>query len=272
MTDEEFERIYSYVKKRYGIDMSRKKELMESRLDGCLKDGGFNSYSAYMNAVENDFAGKYETELVNLLSTNHTFFMREFEHFDFLQHEVLPWLKRKEEQRRDLGIWCAAASTGQEPYMLAMLIKDFFGWEHGQWDTRILATDISTEALEKAIRGRYSREQIMALPEMWRRRYFRLAEDKQDFEVIADIKKEILFRRFNLMDVFPFKKKMHVVFLRNVMIYFDQETKAKLIKKVYDVMEPGGYLFVGQTETIDKEDNPFELIRPSIFRKQERNR
>lgn len=267
MTDEEFGRIYNYVKKRYGIDMSRKKELVESRMDGCLKEGGFDSYTAYMNAVEGDFTGKYEKELVNLLSTNHTFFMREFEHFDFLQKEVLPGLKKREEQRKDLGIWCAAASTGQEAYMLAMLVKDFFGWEHPQWDTKILATDISTEALEKAIQGKYSREQIMTLPEMWRRRYFRLAEDKQDFEVSGDIKREIIFRRFNLMDVFPFKKKMHIVFLRNVMIYFDRETKAKLVRKVYDVMEPGGYLFVGQTETIDKEDNPFELIRPSIFRK-----
>lgn len=267
MTEAEFGRIYNYVKKRYGIDMSRKKELVESRLENCLKEGGFDSYTSYMNAVENDFTGRYEKELINLLSTNHTFFMREFEHFEYLQKIVLPQLKRSEERRRDLGIWCAAASTGQEAYMLAMLLKDFFGFEHGQWDTKILATDVSTEALEKAILGRYSREQASVLPEMWKRRYMRLAPDGQDFEVTGEVKEEIIFRRFNLMDVFPFKRKMHIVFLRNVMIYFDQETKAKLIQKVYDVMEPGGYLFVGQTETIDREDNPFELIRPSIFRK-----
>lgn len=267
ITEEEFDRIYRFLKSRYGIDMFRKKEIVQGRLENYIHANGYSDYHEYMNAVEMDFTGKLEAELVNILTTNHTFFMREFEHFDFLQRVVLPELRIKEERTKDLCIWCGASSTGQEPYMLAMLLKDFFGLEHGQWDTKVLATDISTQVLAHAIRGVYEAEQVEVLPEHWKRRYLRPLHEGAQYEVCEEIKQEVLFRQFNLMDVFPFKRKMHIVFLRNVMIYFDKETKRQLIRKVYDSMEPGGYLFVGQTETIDRENVPFELIRPSIFRK-----
>lgn len=267
MTDEEFWRICRFMKNRYGIDMSRKKEIIEGRLENYIRSNGYKSHNEYMNAVESDITGSRERDLVNILTTNHTFFMREFEHFDYLRCEVLPWLRRKEEQKKDLCIWCGAASTGQEPYMLAMLLKDFFGLEHELWDTKVLATDVATDVLRQAIEGKYDREQIESLPETWKRRFLRPIEGGKRYEVTREIKNEVLFRQFNLMDIFPFKRKMHIVFLRNVMIYFDKETKKQLIQKVYDVMEPGGYLFIGRTETIDRDSTPFELIQPSIFRK-----
>jgi len=266
MTKEEFLRIYRFVKSRYGIDMERKKEIMQGRLDNYIAANGFQNYSEYMNAVDMDFTGRLERELVDILSTNHTFFMREFEHFDYLRQVVLPQLRKQEERKRDLCIWCGAASTGQEPYMLAMLMKDYFGLEHGLWDTKVLATDVSTGALKQAMEGRYMKEQIECLPDNWKRRFIKTTDGEQ-FEMTSEIKNEVIFRQFNLMDVFPFKRKMHIVFLRNVMIYFDRETKKQLIQKVYDVMEPGGYLFIGRTETIDRSQTPFQLIQPSIFRK-----
>ena len=113
MTEAEFLRIYRLIKNKYGIDLDRKKEIVQGRLDNYIRRGGYQSYSEYMNAVESDFTGRLEKELVNILTTNHTFFMREFEHFDFLRQEVLPQLRRKEENSRDLCIWCGAASTGQ---------------------------------------------------------------------------------------------------------------------------------------------------------------
>lgn len=267
MTNEEFNRIYRFLKNRYGIDMEHKREIMQGRLDNYVRMNGFNSYSEYMNAVESDFTGRLERELVNILSTNHTFFMREFEHFDYLRQVVLPQLKISEAQNKDLCIWCGAASTGQEPYMLAMLLKDFFGFEHELWDTKVLATDISTQALQQATAGRYTQGQIEQLPDSWKRRFLKPVEGGSFYEVTKEIKDEIIFRQFNLMDAFPFRKKMHIVFLRNVMIYFDKETKQELIQKVYDVMEPGGYLFIGRTETIDKGRTSFKLIQPSIFQK-----
>ena len=267
MTEQEFYRIHSYLKKRYGVDMSRKKEIIHGRMENYFRAGGWTSYNEYMNAVESDITGKLEKELVNLLTTNHTFFMREYEHFDYLKQVVLPWLKEKEQRNKDLCIWCGASSSGEEPYMLAMLMKEFFGLEHSKWDTKVLATDISTEALQQAIAGVYSREQIEVLPEHWKRRFLKSKPGGEMYEMTKEIKDEVIFRKFNLMDPFPFKRKMHIVFLRNVMIYFDQETKKRLIQKVYDVMEPGGYLFVGRTETLDRSSTPFQLIQPSIFRK-----
>ena len=153
--------------------------------------------------------------------------------------------------------------------MLAMLLKDFFGLEQGLWDTKVLATDISTEVLQHAIAGRYYSEQVADLPENWKRRFLKSVDGGKQYEIKQEIKDEVLFRQYNLMDAVPFKRKMHIVFLRNVMIYFDKPTKQDLIQKVYDVMEPGGYLFIGRTETIDRNNTSFELIQPSIFRKKE---
>lgn len=269
MTEEEFVRIACFIKSRYGIDMSRKKEIIQGRLENYIRLEGFRTYSEYMNAVESDFTGRREKELVNMLTTNHTFFMREFEHFDYMRQVVLPQLRKKEEAKRDLCIWCGAASTGQEPYMLAMLLTEFFGLEHKQWDTKVLATDVSTDALRQAVAGKYDYNQIESLPDTWKRRFLKSCDGGQTYEITKEIRDEVIFRQFNLMDVFPFKRKMHIVFLRNVMIYFDKDTKNQLIRKVYDVMEPGGYLFVGKTETIDRSEVPFEMLQPSIFRKQE---
>lgn len=267
MTEQEFQRIYRYVKLHYGIDMSKKKEIMTGRLENYVMVHGYTSYDAFMNALEIDPTGQLEKRLLGMLTTNHTFFMREFEHMEFLSRVVLPELSKKEARKKDLGIWCAAASSGEEPYMLAMLIKDYFGLNHVNWDTTILATDISTEILEQAIKGIYTAEQIASVPAQWKRRYFKTCPDHEHYQVTDDIKKEILFRRFNLMSPFLFKRKFHVVFLRNVMIYFDSKTKQELIRKVYQSMEPGGYLFIGRTETIDRSVAPFQMIQPSIFRK-----
>ena len=271
MTDEEFVRIQRFLKSRYGIDMSRKKEITQGRLENYIRTGGWRTYTDFMNAVEADFTGKLEKQLVNLLSTNHTYFMREFEHFDYLRQVVLPDLRKKEQKHRDLCIWCGASSTGEEPYMMAMLLMDFFGLEHDMWDTKVLATDISTEALRHAITGIYTKEQMEAVPDHWKRRFFRLQAGGEKYEATQELKNEVLFRQFNLMNPFPFRRKMHIVFLRNVMIYFDSDTKRELIQKVYDVMEPGGYLFIGRTETIERASTPFRMILPSVFRKQEGN-
>lgn len=267
MTNEELKRIVVFLKNAYGIDMTEKKEIINGRMENYIRAGGWKDYMSYMDAVEKDSSGKLEKELVNLLTTNHTYFMREFEHFDFLKQEVLPWLKQKEQRTKDLRIWCGAASSGEEPYMLAMLMKDFFGLENDSWDTTILATDISTEVLQKAMQGIYKQEQIDILPENWKRRFLRSLPDGKHYQMTPEIKKEVLFRKFNLMDNFPFRRKLHIVFLRNVMIYFDKPTKKRLVQKVYDAMEPGAYFFIGKTETLEKGAAPFQLIQPSIFRK-----
>ena len=269
ITDEEFIRISTFVKQRYGIDLSQKKVIVNGRLENYLKRKGMKNFHEFMDAVENDKSGNEERMLVNYLTTNHTYFMREFEHFDFFKGVVLPWLKMKESRNKDLRIWCGAASTGEEPYMIAMVLADFFGLERNQWDTKVLATDISTKVLQQAMNGVYSAEQLKNVPDQWKRHFFKAINGGSQYQATEELKKEVIFRQFNLMDPFPFKRKMHTIFLRNVMIYFDEKTKRELLQKVYNALEPGGYLFIGTTETLDRSSTPFKIIQPSIFRKEE---
>lgn len=269
LTDAEFNRISIFIKNKYGIDLTQKREIVNGRLENTIRKGGYDSYSAYMNAVETDITGRLEKELVNLLTTNHTYFMREFEHFDYMRKTILPWLQNKEKNSKDLKIWCAASSSGEEPYTIAMTLMDYFGLEHRFWDTKVLATDISTDVLQTAVRGIYTKEQINGLPENWKRRFFKSIDGGERFEATAELKNEVIFRQFNLMDMFPFRSKMHVIFLRNVMIYFDKKDKNDLLRRIYDLLEPGGYLFVGRTETIERGKVPFQMVEPSIFRKPE---
>ena len=263
---EEFERIVKFVKSRTGIDLGDKRVLVTGRLDNYLARRGIESYSEYLKMVEQDITGKEAIFLIDSLTTNHTYFMREFEHFEFLKNEILPDLKKREQDSKDLRIWSAACSTGEEPYMLAMVLCDFFGLEHNLWDTTVLATDLSTKVIEYAKKGRYLGEHMEPVPPAWRQRYFKRVNEIE-WEVKPALKKEVVFNQFNLMNAFTFKKKFHVVFLRNVMIYFDEATKREMVERIYQYLEPGGYLIIGATEFIDRNASKFQYVRPSIFRK-----
>ncbi len=267
ITEHELNEIITFVKKRSGIDLNGKRSLVTGRLDHYLARNGYSSYSEYMDAVRRDITGNEAINLVNSITTNHTYFMREFEHFEFLRREVLPELKQKEREAKDLSIWSAACSTGQEPYTLAMVLKEFFGLEYSQWDTKVLATDLDTKALSRAVRGRYSAQQLRDVPEAWKQQHFRQINDAV-YEVKPELKREVIFRQFNLMEPFPFRRKFHVVFLRNVMIYFDDAAKRKLVNKIYEFTEPGGYLVIGATEFIDRSATRFKYVCPSVFRKK----
>lgn len=269
ITDEEFKRISVFVKQRYGIDLSQKKVIVNGRLENYIKHNNWRNFNEFMDVVEHDESGVQEKMLVNFLTTNHTYFMREFQHFEYFKDIVLPWVKKKAKNTKDVRVWCGAASTGEEPYMIAMVLSDFFGLERDQWDKRVLATDISTKVLQQAMAGVYNAEQLNKVPESWKRHFFRPVAGGMQYMVTEELKKELIFRQFNLMEPFPFKKKMHTVFLRNVMIYFDEKTKCEVLQKVYDCLEPGGYLFIGMTETLDRNSVPFQIIQPSIFRKKE---
>lgn len=268
ITDSEFQRIVSYMQKNYGIDLSQKRVLVGGRLENYLARNGYASCAEYMAKVEQNPNGAEATDIVNALTTNHTYFMRESEHFDFMQKTVLPWAKAKAANTKDLRIWCGASSTGEEPYTLAMVLMDYFGLEHSSWDTKVLATDISTRVLEHASRGIYLKEDIDPLPQKWKQRYFKQISG-EEYQVKDVLKQELIFRQFNLMNPLPFRRKFHIVFLRNVMIYFPNETKHQLVEKIYDCMEPGGYLFIGTTESLDRHKIRFQYVQPSIYRKQE---
>ena len=149
-----------------------------------------------------------------------------------------------------------------------MLIDDYFKDKKVLWDSRILATDISSRVLKTAVRGVYTRENIAPLPPHWKLNYFKCNE-KTEYVVADRIKKEVIFRKFNLVEKsFPFKKRFHCIFCRNVMIYFDEQTKCELVNKLYEYTEPGGYLFVGHSESLSKETTRYKYVMPAVYIKE----
>lgn len=267
ISDREFAQFSNFVRDNYGINLRKeKKTLVEARLNGVLEENGFSCFEDYLRFVVEDKTGNRLEVLINKITTNHTFFMREFEHFKYFRDVVLPYLY-KSIADKDLRTWSAGCSSGEEAYTLAMVIADFFQKEKLWWNTKILATDISTRVLETAKAGVYMEEQLTSVSESWRRDYFSKL-DISRYKISDSIKNEIIFRRFNLMEErFPFRRKFHVIFCRNVMIYFDTETKQKLVSKFYDMTEPGGYLFTGHSESITNLKTGYKYIMPAVYRK-----
>lgn len=269
ITDKEFYKLADFIKTNYGINLSEKKKaLVVGRLQNLLAEKNFSSFSQYIDYVIEDKTGEALKTLVNKITTNHTFFMREPQHFHFFKNTVLPYLCEQEKSTRDLRIWSAGCSSGEEPYTLAMIIADYFGNEKMLWDTKILATDISIKVLEQAKNGVYSNESLQSLPENWRNKYFQIINNEKSI-ISESIKNEVIFRVFNLMNTsFPFKKKFHVIFCRNVMIYFDAATKRDLVNRFYEHTEHGGYLFIGHSESLNREETKYKYIMPAVYRKE----
>lgn len=266
LTDKDFRDLSAYVKKHLGIHLgTEKKSLVQSRLWQTIEQKRLDSFAAYYEHLERDVTGAALRELAARLTTNHTYFMRETEHFTFFREQVLPYLERTVVSR-DLRIWSAGCSYGQEPYTLAMILADYFGPEQAFWDTKVLATDVSPKAIEEAKRGVYKKEDVLQLPERWRKTYFQ-PYGGDAFAVQSKIKDEVLFRPLNLIRPFPFRSRFHVIFCRNVMIYFDAELRANLVRRFYDALEPGGYLFIGHSESLSKEEAGFHYIKPAVYRK-----
>jgi chemotaxis protein methyltransferase CheR len=148
-----------------------------------------------------------------------------------------------------------------------MILDEYFGHQKLLWDTKILATDVSDEVLKTAIKGIYSNDKIKPLPSKWRNEYF-MNYNNTNSVLINKIRNDVIYRRFNLKDeYYPFKQKFHVIFCRNVMIYFDETTKNEIVKKFYNLLHKGGYLFIGHSETINKECANFQYIMPAVYRK-----
>jgi len=263
----EFTQLATFIQANYGIHLKAEKTtLVTSRLHNVLQQLGINNFTDYYQHVIADKSGAAVGELIDKMTTNHTFFMRESNHFHLYKDKILPHLAASLKSK-DLRVWCAGCSTGEEAYTLAMLTDEFFGNEKLDWDTKLLATDISDRALNAATNGVYDREDIEVLPKRWQLNYFtKWGEDK--VRINDEIKKEIIFRRFNLMTTsFPFRKKFHIIFCRNVMIYFDHHTKTQLVQRFNEWLEPGGYLFIGHSETIDRNQSGFSYVMPAVYRK-----
>ncbi|MBR5230053.1 MAG: protein-glutamate O-methyltransferase CheR [Firmicutes bacterium] len=266
LDNNDFKRLVTYIKDVYGIDLTQKRQLIVGRLSNSLVSMGYTSFGPYIDDILTKKDPKDIEFVLNKLTTNYTYFYREGAHFDYFRDTVLPHL---EHTKRDkvLSIWSAGCSSGQEPYTLSMLLKEHFGTKAAAWDTRVLATDISQNALSAAQLGVYDEESLSALPADWKRKYFKKTSEPGVFQVSDALKNNVVFRTFNLMDPIRFKLKFDVIFCRNVMIYFDQPTKDALIQRFYDATAPGGYLFIGHSESLNRSKTPYQYIMPAAYRK-----
>lgn len=267
ITQKEFGLLTAFIKTNYGIYLKSEKEtLVIGRLQNVLIQNGFTSFSQYYDYLMADKSGMAVSTLLDKITTNHTFFMREAEHFIYFKETVLPYLERVVTDR-DLRIWCAGCSSGEEPYTLAMILDEYFDKNRLYWDKKVLATDISSKVLEEAVKGIYKSKEMEVLPSIWKLNYITKINEENS-ELKDNIKNEVIFRKFNLMEgVFPFRKKFHVIFCRNVMIYFDDKTRYNLVQKFYNLLEPGGYLFIGHSEALNRETTNLKYVMPAVYRK-----
>ncbi|MGB8012263.1 MAG: protein-glutamate O-methyltransferase CheR [Terriglobales bacterium] len=275
ISNSDFDRLRSLIYSTSGITLSpEKKTMLELRVKRRLRSLHLESYAAYCAYL---FGGHNQKEeivhLIDAVSTNKTDFFREPEHFEFLVQRALPGLVAGDESGRPLRIWSAGCSTGEEPYTLAMVLHER-GPDYPGFRFQVLATDISTAVLTKAERGVFSLEALSPVPEGLRRKYFMRSRNPETklLRVVPELRSLIEFRRLNFMDAdFGLRQPVNVIFCRNVMIYFDRPTQERILQKLAAQVVPGGYVFVGHSETLHDMDVPLTAVAPAVYRKPGRN-
>ena len=269
LDDADYRFVASLLYSRFGIQLGKaKRVLVAGRLTKRVRQLGFTSFPQYFEYLQADTSGSELSEFINRLTTNHSFFYRERDHFEFLRHEVFPEIRRRLERdpRYPVRIWSAGCAAGEEVYTLALVLRDFFGPAIDHADFGLLATDISLAALKAAQAGVYPAQKLSELPPALRAGFREVGNDL--FELPPEVKRMVLFKRLNLMaDAYPFKNPFDVIFCRNVMIYFDQASRSRLVNSFYRHVKPGGHFFIGHSETILRTDCPFEYVSPAIYRK-----
>ena len=270
ISDQDFHRLVNYVKSNYGIDLSKKRQLISGRLSNTITNMGYSDFTGYVDHIVSGKNAKDNEIMLNKLTTNYTYFYREKTHFDYFRDTILPYIVKTKEKNRVMSIWSAGCSSGEEPYTITMLIREFLGAQANAWDTRILATDISHQVLSKAKNGLYEEESLRELPPDWKRKYFIPVKGSPGtYAVSKPLRSNVIYRTFTLMSPIHFKLKFDVIFCRNVMIYFDQDTKEALVKRFYQASNPGAYLLIGHSENLNKERTPYDYIMPATYRKSE---
>lgn len=266
----DFQKLSRFIYDRLGIKMPpEKKLLLESRLQKrlrVLQIPNFKTYCTYLFSKEG-----LEQELVfmtDAVTTNKTDFLREPRHFDFLNSVIVPEFLNSKSQR-PLRIWSSACSTGEEPYTTAMFLEEAIE-KIGPLNYEILATDISTKVLKQAADGIYSEDRIKVIPENFRKKYLLRSKDPKNalVKIIPELRKRVAYRKLNLMSAdYKLDTLQDIIFCRNVLIYFDKETQQKVVQKLIRYLRPGGYLFIGHSESLFEMDLPLKQLMPATFKK-----
>ena len=267
LKEREFREISRLAHERFGLDLKPGKEaLVASRLGKKLRQRGFGSFSDYYQHVLSDGSGEALVELIDALTTNHTSFLRERAHFEFLSRAVVEEFAGS----LPLEIWSAACSSGEEPYSIAMCVMDALARARStNRGLRIFATDISTRVLDMARRGVYPAERFREMPDAWRRAYLLkgVGSSEGSFKVKPELARLVEFERINLIEPFRGSRLFQVIFCRNVMMYFDKATQQDIVQRLSARLEPGGYLFVGHSESLTGVRHELEYVCPAIYRK-----
>jgi chemotaxis protein methyltransferase CheR len=267
LSDDDFYKLRDIIYNEAGIKLGDvKKILMQSRLIKRLRDLKLDNFTEYYEYLINNFEDE-KINFINSITTNKTDFFRENDHFEYMKSKILPDFEKKNE--RELRIWSAGCSTGEEPYTVAITLFEYFNGKAAP-EFLILATDIDTQVLEKAQEGSYAADHLADVDPKYLKNYF-LPEsnEKGEFYRVKDqLKKAVYFRRLNLLqDEYPMKKKFDIIFCRNVIIYFDRETQKKLFEKYHKYLKDDGYLLIGHSENITSITDKFSLAGRTIYRK-----
>jgi chemotaxis protein methyltransferase CheR len=265
LTKQEFDEIRKFIYDQAGIDLhAGKEDLVAVRLGKKLVAAGLKSYQEYFRMVKADRTGNLLTEMIDALTTNFTGFMREPVHFEFLKKSILPAVA----QRQRVDIWTAACSTGEEPYSIAFVALETLGVKAGQ-QVRILASDISTKVLSFAKEGLYSQDRIAGIPHEWQKKYLNKEQTGAEiaWRIRPEVRRMVEYQRMNLMEPLKHARTCPVIFLRNVMIYFDRATQEALVKRLTAHLEPGGHLLIGHSESLTGMNLGLDYVAPATYRK-----
>lgn len=271
MRDSDFDFIRTLVYERSRISLDRsKRELVTARVAKRLRAHRMESIADYCRMLRDPSQEDERARLIDVISTNHTFFFREADHFAFVERTVIPEMlaRSRREPWPRLRAWSAACSSGEEPYSLGMTLEQGLAGTH--WNWVVEATDISHRMLEKAERAIYSAEALRSALPAWARAFFQRGIGPQEgfFRVRASVRARVRFQHANLLDAAaPFTERFHLIFCRNVLIYFDRPTQAELIRRLTSLLIPGGYLMVGHSETLNGIEHELESLRCSIYRR-----
>lgn len=270
MTTREFNTIGGFIQAEFGIKMpAAKKIMLQSRLTKRLRVMKMSSYRQYQEYLFSPEGLEKEVpHMIDVVTTNKTDFFREQSHFELLDKELLPAWLQQTGGRRPFTVWSAGCSTGEEPYSLAMILAEF-ALNHDAFSFDILGTDISGEVLQKARQAIYPAQKTETIPAGMRKKYLMKSKDrkKQLARVVPEIRKKVTFRRLNLMEPFSCPGERDAIFCRNVIIYFERPTQEALFQKCCNCLKPGGYLFIGHSETLSGMRLPLTQVRPTVYQK-----
>lgn len=271
--DSDYEFIRKLVYERSRINLGNdKRELVTARLNKRLRATNIASISDYCRFLQTKESADELADLIDVISTNHTYFFREEEHFKFLKNQAIPELlhRRSAESWPSLNVWSAASSSGEEPYTIAITLAEFFKANRTDWRWRIEATDISHRILQKARAGVYKEEALQKMPKDMILTYFQKGFGPQEgnYRVRPEIAESVTFRQLNLLEGEPPGTDLfQVIFCRNVMIYFDHPTQTELINRLTRRLVPGGYLLVGHSESLTAIKHSLNMVKPAVYRR-----